>query len=515
MAYLKTKNYQTFSIVNEEGLVLSEFEGAAAADRALPGDKMEDGKLLERAEHPPLIGVLELNSKVRYGFTARGHPLYLFKPYDESYPPMLVGSTDTTRENQIWMAAFEAWPADSTFPKGGLVKYMGACGDKEAELSAIAYQASPWSWTNARLPKQLIMPERDGRFVLNKPTINIDPQGCRDIDDLISLWEEDGIWNLAISIADVAAFVALNPELRFAERIGQTLYSEGYAIRPMFPHKFSEGVFSLLPGEERFTVTLFAKWDPVDCVLFDFQFKECIVTNWASYTYENCYSCTELNMGVLKNICSCVGENSQDSHKWIESLMILYNCQAAAVLKEKRAGLLRTHGAPEKEQLIKMECLGLPAKQLAYPAAIYATTQEDTGHWGLATSGPRMRGLQKSCYCHASSPIRRYADILNQEVLKGVLRDEYKKYAVDLNVLDKKAKAYERDRNFIECILGGRPQPIEGVVVDSKRIYIVPWKHMIKSDHGFAEGERVWVGFFPNPAGRSWKRRVVYRVEKI
>jgi len=515
MAYLKTKNYQTFSIVNEEGLVLSEFEGAALADRALPGDKMEDGKLLERAEHPPLIGVLELNSKVRYGFTARGHPLYLFKPYDESYPPMLVGSTDTNRENQIWTSAFESWPADSTFPKGGLVKYIGSCGDKEAELSAIAYQASPWSWTNARLPKQLIMPERQGRFVLNKPTINIDPQGCRDIDDLISLWEEDGIWNLAISIADVAAFVALNPELRFAERIGQTLYSEGYAIRPMFPHKFSEGVFSLLPGEERFTVTLFAKWDPVDCMLFDFQFKECIVTNWASYTYENCYSCTELNMGVLKNICSCIGEDSQDSHKWIESLMILYNCQAAAVLKEKRAGLLRTHGAPEKEQLIKMECLGLPAKQLAYPAAIYATTQEDTGHWGLATSGPRMQGMQKLCYCHASSPIRRYADILNQEVLKGVLRDGYKKYVVALNVLDKKAKAYERDRNFIECILGGRPQPIEGVVVDSKRIYIVPWKHMIKSDHGFAEGERVWVGFFPNPAGRSWKRRVVYRIEKI
>ena len=513
---LATKDYKKFQVLDSARTVVHEFEGAVLAHKALPGDSVRIAgpgvELVERGEKRLLVGVLCLTSKYMYGMTGHGVPIYLCETMNKGWPSFRVACKEKDRSQNLLISfQFDSWD-EAELPRGGLVEILGPVEDPAAEALALALIASP---QNAPRPKTLPLITDFKRTKLSVGTFNIDPPGCKDIDDVISLWEEDGIWNLAISIADVAAFVSLNPELRFAEKIGQTLYSEGYAIRPLFPYKFSENLFSLLPGEERFTLTLFAKWDPGSGTLYGFQFKECILRNWASYTYENCYSCTELNMEVLKDICSSIGEDSHDSHKWIECLMILYNCQAAAILKEKDAGLLRSHGAPEKDQLLKMESLGLPAKQLAYPAAIYATTQEDTGHWGLATSGPRMQGMHKSCYCHASSPIRRYADILNQEVLKGVLQGNYKKYALTLNTLNKKAKAYERDKNFIECILGSQPQPIEGIIVDSKRIYIVPWKHMIKTEHGFTEGEKVWVGFFPGVTNRSWKRRVVYRVEKI
>lgn len=510
---LRTKDYMRFRI-EDGGECLREFSGAQYAGKALPGDKVKPTEtgcaLVERAEHPPLVGVLELNTKVRYGFTGRGVPLYLFKPLDESYPPMLVASKETTRTNKLALAAFENWLYGATFPRAGLQIILGECGDFATEMEAIAYQYSPWSWTNKRIPDNLAHPSKEGRIILSVPTINIDPPGCKDIDDVVSLWMEGGQWRLAISIADVAAYVALNPKLTFAERIGQTLYSEGRAIRPLFPAALSEDLFSLLPGKERFALSLISTWDGK--TLSKFFWKETVLVNTASYTYESCYAAKEIDMGVLQLIAESLVGPTSDSHKWVEALMILYNTEAANRLAASGQGLLRTHDAPNAERLALMESLGLPAKELAYPAAVYSMATVNGKHWGL----------QKGVYCHASSPIRRYADVLNQGILKGVIDHRpWKMLAEELNVLDKKGKAYERDRLFATCILLGDKKGQEGVVVEMKDtrvcVYVAAWKRILRcpADSLMAAGTRVRVAFHASPqrGSYSWKKRVVYRCD--
>ena len=190
--YLYTKNYVNFQIETAEGQILADFTGATAAGKALCGDIVmttADGcELVERIDHPPLVGILEFNSKVRYGFSVRGVPLYLFMPFNEAYPPMLVASKETGRENCLAVAAFEHWD-DGTFPRGGLVRILGLCGDIDVEKAAVALQYSPWSWSNKTMPTELVYPSKEGRLILDKPTINIDPQGCIDIDDTVSLWK--------------------------------------------------------------------------------------------------------------------------------------------------------------------------------------------------------------------------------------------------------------------------------------------------------------------------------------
>jgi len=516
--YLYTKNYVNFQIETAEGQILADFTGATAAGKALCGDTVRttaDGcELVERTDHPPLVGILEFNTKVRYGFSIRGVPLYLFMPFNEAYPPMLVASKETGRENCLAVAAFEHWD-ESTFPRGGLVRILGLCGDIDVEKAAVALQYSPWSWSNKTMPTELIYPSKEGRLILDKPTINIDPQGCLDIDDTVSLWKEDGSnWNIAINIADVAAFVALNPSLEYAERLGQTLYSKGgRAVRPMFPARFSEDIFSLIPGEERFCLSLIGTWDGK--TLKDLQWKETLVRNWAAYTYKNCSQATEIDIKVLMDIVEYLGYDVADTHKWVEALMVLYNTSAAELLKIAGAGLLRTHDEPSKEKLLQMKELGLPAKELAYPAAIYATADARGGHWGL----------EKGIYCHASSPIRRYADILNQIVIKRLLHGStqdpslYAKHVVSLNRLDKAAKAHARDCLFIDCVLGAPGVPVHGIVLQKEEktsIYIADWKRSIRCycENTFAPGDRVLVGFYANRLGRSWKKRMVYHVEK-
>ena len=107
MSVLSTKDYQHFKVLSADAVAVAEFVGAENAGRALPGDSVvlkEDGTgciFVKRAAHPLLPGILELTSKYMYGMTARGAPLYLFRPLNEAYPPFIVGSAEKDRTKNI------------------------------------------------------------------------------------------------------------------------------------------------------------------------------------------------------------------------------------------------------------------------------------------------------------------------------------------------------------------------------------------------------------------------------
>jgi exoribonuclease R len=496
---LSTKDYKHFRIVSEAGDVLSTFEGAGNAGKALPGDFVKATEtgciLLERTRHPPLVGIVHFDSKVKYGLTSRNIPIYMFTPLNESYPPFLVGSSLQERTNHLGLATFENWET-TTFPRGSLQRILGSCGQESVEKEALALQYSPWKQRSKDIPTQIILPSKENRFVLNAPTINIDPEGCIDIDDVVSLWLEGDTYTCAISIADVAAFYSLNPFLGYAQKIGATLYQNGTIIRPLFDLAITE-MMSLLPGKERFAVSLFFTWNGKE--IKDIEWKETLLTNTASYSYSNCYDAKEINIKVLQEICSFLGEPTDDSHKWIESLMLFYNTEAAKLLVQKGQGLLRAHDKPQEEKLSLYERLGLPAKELAFPAATYVPVGKEAKHWGL----------QKEVYCHASSPIRRFADVLNQMVLKGQILSGWDSLAYHLNALQKNNKQHDRDYFFLEQLFTSETKQIEGIVVGEK-IYIPAWKRFVKASTNRLEGEKVSLRFYARMSEKGWKNRIVF-----
>ena len=505
MSMLATKDYKQFTIVSEAGELIASFEGAIHAGKALPGDFVvpeENGCTLgKRVDHPPLVGIIHYDNKVKYGFTSRNAPIYLFTPLNTSYPSFLVGSTLHERINHYGVATFDSWET-STFPRGALQRVIGPCGVEDVEKEVLILQYSPWNQKKKDIPHQINHPTKAGRFILDVPTINIDPEGCRDIDDVISLWQEDGVWQCAISIADVAAYYVLNPFMKFAEKLGQSLYENGALRKPMFDHQITN-MLSMNPGEERFAVSLLFRWDGTK--ISNLEWQDTIVINKASYSYENCYSAKEIDMKVLKDICGALGEPSEDSHKWIETLMVFYNTEAAKKLAEKENGLLRGHSAPQQEKLELYEKLGLPAKELAFPAATYVSIEKKSSHWGLG----------KELYCHASSPIRRFADVLNQLVLKGYSNDVWWEiYAFRLNTLQKAAKQYERDLFFLEQLFQNKTKEIEGIVVGEK-IYIPEWKRFVRANVKKAEGEKVVLRFYARMGERRWKDRIVFEERNL
>ena len=512
---LASKRYEEFQILGSEGETVAKFEGALLAQKCLPGDSVRavaDGgcELVERAEHPPLVGVLEFQSKIKYGYSSRNIPIYRFAPFDTSYPYFLVGSKERHDTNHIAVVRFEDWK-ETTFPKASLQEILGPCATDSVELEALALQYSPWTWTKRRCPEKIVCPDLSGREVISAMTINIDPPGCRDIDDVLSIWsgEEPGQWKIAISISDVAAYVALNPQLKFAERIGQTLYDTvGYAVRPMFEKGITERLLSLNPDKvARPAISLFAMWDGFR--LSDFEWKETVVSTTKSYTYENCQSYPFVKqLQVIAE--SILGYPTGDSHKWIEALMLLYNSKAAEILAANRQGLLRIHSAPEIARLERYRELGLPAEELAYPAATYCSAAADgasaAGHWGL----------KYQTYCHASSPIRRYADCVNQAVLKAAIHGETvnvesEVLAYKLNTLSKAAKKYERDLFLAQKILSADGQTLlEGIIVDVGKVYVYDWRRIVSVEDAIIPGTEVNVDYYVNMNQRNWKLRILF-----
>jgi exoribonuclease R len=502
---LQTKDYKHFRVGS------TEFEGANLAAKALPGDtvKVDLGQvvqIVERAKHQHIVGTLELASKVRYGITSHGYPIYSFVPFAESYPPFFVGcSQQDVSQNVLAMIDFAHWDT-GTCPRGNLARIIGPAGDIAAEEEALALHASPLRWK--KLDPLMEPPEVLARAT--GLTFHVDPPGCKDIDDAITLDPLPGFnIGVRIHIADVSSWLVANPWLaEKAEAIGQTLYRDGVAIKPMFPAELSEDAFSLVPGKDRRAWTLSFIWNRALKCVSDVTWGLEMIRVTQSFTY---HSVTKSMLAKeLEEICSgLAGRPVTDSHEWIEQLMIFYNCEAAKLLYKSDGGVLRRHAGPDEARFAAYAAAGLPAKRLAMSAGEYCSSTElNVKHWGLG----------QDFYCHASSPIRRWSDCLNQlAIRRHILGEEVVVIGgatvAQLNARSKAMKAYERDLTFMRAVLGGAPE-VEGQIAEEGHVWVPAWGRIVKvaTASGAAPGSAVKIKFFCDATKRNWKRRMVLRV---
>lgn len=490
---LQTKDYKHFR-VND---IL--FEGAAAAGKALPGDhvRLEGSvEIIQRAKHTNIVGTLELASKVRYGMTSKNHPIYLFTPFAESYPPFYVGSAHKdTSQNVLAIIDFAHWT--DTCPRGNLQQILGPAGDLAIEEEALAIHASPSRWK--ALPT-LVEPEPIEARATGI-TFHVDPPGCKDIDDAITLNPMGDTTHVSIHIADVASWLVANPGLvPQAEQIAQTLYRDGVAIKPMFPAELSENTFSLLPGKDRRVVTMRFIWNKLTKQIENISWGLEMIRVAHSFTY---HSVTKsMIASELEEICSGIANRPiTDSHEWIEQFMLLYNREAAKRFKQEGKGILRRHAGIDQARFDAYQRMGLPAERLAMAAGEYCTaTDPNTTHWGLG----------QDVYCHATSPIRRWSDCVNQMALLGHTLPANVEH---LNIRSKALKAYERDLTFVRALLGP-VRPCEGIVAEPGRLWVPAWGRIVKTDTtGFAPGSSVIFQYFCDATKRNWKRRLVLKLD--
>lgn len=481
-----------------------------------------------------ISGTLELSSKVRYGIGSRGIPLFRFVPYDTTIGPFAVGCSqrDLFHNVHAIVTPNATEPSHQTtfrtlLPKATLVQNLGIPSDEtnlQVLLAAYAYDGKK----SLRLPKaakQQESPSLAEEDFSKRPhvegiTFHIDPPGCKDVDDSFSFLEtKDRNWRVSINIADVAAWVKEGSEhdVKASERATSFYSPEGEALVPMFPREISEGAASLRGSEPRPTFSLQFTWTPGAAEpLTDFQWVEAMATTHTSYTYDEADAAQAQGMNALKQLSAELDPTNpvQTSHEWVQNMMILYNRKAGETLRQKGNGILRRHSAPKAAALAEWTAIDPSLGFLAYEAATFClATDEDTRHFGLS---------EVDAYAYASSPIRRYCDLVNQRILKGTSATVQQETVDALNRRQKQAKAFSRDLFFMrELATGVKVQ--EGLIVAHTekcvKAYVPAWKRCVKirflqdMEGRPPLGSRVTLEWLCDYQKPNWKEKIIFRMK--
>ncbi len=331
---------------------------------------------------------------------------------------------------------------------------------------------------NEVIPEEELARREDWR---DKPVVTVDPADAKDHDDAVYVEELDDGWRLAVHIADVSHYVrpgtALDSE---AQQRGNSTYLVDRVL-PMLPEKLSNNVCSLRPGVERLTKCAVMEFDRSGERRKAY-FCDAVIKSPAKFAYEEAqvfikeggggslgdnirtaWGLAEVlrkrrfRLGALdlefpevkvvlddetKLATEVVKLDYDESHQMIEEFMLAANEAVAVALKGKRKNAVyRVHEEPDPDRLNEFgemaSIMGFASGDLSNPKHIQELLRAVKGHTleqsiklGLLKSLKRAAysveplghyGLAKMDYCHFTSPIRRYADLVVHRALQGLL----------------------------------------------------------------------------------------------
>jgi ribonuclease R len=121
--------------------------------------------------------------------------------------------------------------------------------------------------------------------ITDEVVVTIDPPDARDFDDAISLKKDKaGHWHLGIHIADVSHFIPQDSPLdKEARRRGNSVYLPQKVI-PMLPEVLSNGICSLQPDQKRFAKSAYITYDAEGNILGT-EFDNSIICSNKRLTY--------------------------------------------------------------------------------------------------------------------------------------------------------------------------------------------------------------------------------------
>lgn len=328
---------------------------------------------------------------------------------------------------------------------------------------------------SAAIPETLSPTELSGRDDWrNRCVITIDPASARDYDDAIAVRRVPEGWELAVHIADVSHYVQPGSALdREAARRGNSTYLPDRVL-PMLPPRLCDGICSLRQGEDRLTRLCLMRIDATGETRHA-EFRDAVICSRLRMSYPEALAVLEqrsssgdaevdsmlheastlaqllrkrrfdrgslnLDMPELHVVTDDHGlpidveqEESDISHQLIEEFMLAANEAVAHALNARAIPTVyRVHEAPDPAKLQEfagqLKTYGIPAGSLATREELARVMERIRGHVDepllkvsllrcmmRACYSPKALGhygLAKGDYCHFTSPIRRYADLL-------------------------------------------------------------------------------------------------------
>ncbi|CUJ50026.1 Ribonuclease R [Achromobacter sp. 2789STDY5608633] len=299
------------------------------------------------------------------------------------------------------------------------------------------------------------------------PLITIDSESSKDLDDAFSVFaSSDGGFDVRVAIANPLEHVPIGSKQDLAaQALGATVYVRDFALRPMLHEKISTNLASLVQGRERQAIVFNMRLAPgLDVVDFDLDLKLIRVEERLSYksipdvletkghsAHQVVSTAVRLSSALLRkrresgalalydmarmlmttedgHIVRAPSREAMIGNIVIQELMILTNSQVGQYMVRKGLpGVFRNHrrtaAAPRAHDLAQtieswMDAGTVSAQQVQdqFNAIVGRARYEATvtGHYGLSLP----------VYLHITSPLRRYADLVNLRQLSAHVKEE-------------------------------------------------------------------------------------------
>jgi exoribonuclease R len=392
-------------------------------------------------------GILKLNTSVQY--TSNGKkPIYEFIPLNWRYPKFLVPSDIKNNcikrfeiiTDYFVVIQFKEWV--DKYPSGIIYKSIGPITMLKNKYDVLFYYypESPYLPNKFNTIEQINLVQYN--IINSKQIYSIDPHGCKDIDDALSI--DDINKKIGIHIADVN-YTIHNLNLEFSKF--STIYAPHKVIN-MLSDELAYNYCSLIEHKVRPVISC---WIDINTLEFEFKREFIVVTK--NYSYDEVdilKNKSNRNINILFEFSKIINDKYKyidevkSSHEMVEIYMIFLNNKIAELLKDN-------------------EIIYRNQEPCNYAEYSY----ENKGHCHMNLKH----------YTHFTSPIRRIVDQYIHQILIKTLFDTtltVKKLDVDkINIFEKELKKVNSLWNYLKVsskITNGEIFKLKFIGFDSKSI---------------------------------------------
>jgi ribonuclease R len=386
------------------------------------------------------------------------------------------------------------WKSPNLNPEGKVKEILGRSGSYDTEISALAREFNiPFVFPKAvikevnHISSTISEDEITKRLDLRgRNVFMIDPVDAKDFDDAVSIEVlNNGNFLVGVHIADVSHFVKNETHIDSeAFKRGNSVYFVGKVI-PMLHESLSNGICSLIPGEDRLTFSVIAEVSK-SAKIVEYKICKSIINSKKRFTYDEAQEIIDIRTGdyceellllndlakslrnkrmskgsinfITPEVTFVLDENGspvkiekkvvKDSHNLIEEYMLMANQIVAkhigGISKESELPFVyRIHDLPDTEKIYEfakfLNSLGysfdptMANKTKQFQKLldeIKGTEEEDLiNEVAIRTMAKAIYstenighyGLGFKYYSHFTSPIRRYSDLVTHRLLYSYL----------------------------------------------------------------------------------------------
>ena len=294
-------------------------------------------------------------------------------------------------------------------------------------------------------------------------TFTIDDEDTQDIDDAVSVEANQDGFLIGIHITDLANFLPPNTLLdREARSRGSSVYCPEASYH-MLPNSLAKGFFSLSPEEVRACISLIVQVNP-DLEVQNYRLVHSLIRSTQRVSYDKVDQLLEqqndseanLPINLLSEFSSrqhairiqngainlqrpdiriippasnspsdspelSINDSSTPARQLVAELMILYNTLIADFAQQNQIPMpFRSQEAPEEEEELDDSSLNSIPEGRAREFAHFSKLKKSE----ISTVAKSHFGLGLDYYCQATSPIRRYLDLVAQRQICSFMTNQ-------------------------------------------------------------------------------------------